>query len=115
MFGRREAITIYKHKDGRCTTVSYHKNSDTFGIGLLRAMISDANWTEDDRRRLKLIKYPTSFCGISFWASVNLRAMPGEPWIVSKIAFHFKPEDDIDEKARTNVLDIDGLMRHQTR
>jgi predicted RNA binding protein YcfA (HicA-like mRNA interferase family) len=47
---------FYKHSDGRCTTVSYHKPSDTFGIGLLKAMISDVNWTEDDLRRLKLIK-----------------------------------------------------------
>jgi predicted RNA binding protein YcfA (HicA-like mRNA interferase family) len=34
---------FYKHQDGRCTTVSYHQTSDTFGIGLLKAMISDVD------------------------------------------------------------------------
>ena len=47
---------FYRHPDGRCTTVSFHHKSDTFGTGLLKGMISDVNWTEDDLRRLDLIK-----------------------------------------------------------
>ena len=47
---------FYKHPDGRCTTVSYHHMSDTFPIGTLKCMIADVGWTENDLRRLKLIK-----------------------------------------------------------
>jgi len=35
--------------------VAYHHVSDTFPIGTLRAMIADAEWHEDDLRRLGLI------------------------------------------------------------
>jgi len=38
-------------------TVTYHKSSDTFDFKTLRSMIEvQAHWTEDDLRRLKLIK-----------------------------------------------------------
>lgn len=47
---------FHQHQDGRATTVSYHKRSDTFPIGILKGMISDVSWTEDDLRRLDLIK-----------------------------------------------------------
>ena len=46
---------IYRHSDGRRVVVAYHRLSDTFPIGTLRAMLADAGWTEDDLRRLKLI------------------------------------------------------------
>ena len=47
----------YRHPDGRFVTVSSHKDSDTFTIKTLRSMIlRQAHWTEDDLRRLKLIK-----------------------------------------------------------
>jgi predicted RNA binding protein YcfA (HicA-like mRNA interferase family) len=47
----------FKHSDGRRVTVSAHKDSDSFPIGTLRSMIlRQARWTEDDLRRLHLIK-----------------------------------------------------------
>lgn len=47
----------YKHADGRRVTVSYHKGSDTFGIRILKSMIErQARWTEEDLRRLNIIK-----------------------------------------------------------
>ena len=44
---------FYEHPDGRATTVSYHKRSDTFPIGTLKGMIEDVEWTDDDFRRYK--------------------------------------------------------------
>ena len=47
----------YKHADGRRVTVAPHGGGDTFTIKTLQAMIeSQARWTEDDLKRLKLIK-----------------------------------------------------------
>ena len=47
----------YKHPDGRAATVSCKKESDTLPIGTLRSIILlQARWTEDDLRRLRLIK-----------------------------------------------------------
>jgi predicted RNA binding protein YcfA (HicA-like mRNA interferase family) len=47
----------YRHADGRRVTVSFHSPGDTFAIGTLRSMIElQARWTEDDLRRLKLIR-----------------------------------------------------------
>jgi predicted RNA binding protein YcfA (HicA-like mRNA interferase family) len=47
---------IYLHPDGRRVVVAYHKLSDTFPIGTLKAMVADIGWTEDDFKRLGLIK-----------------------------------------------------------
>jgi predicted RNA binding protein YcfA (HicA-like mRNA interferase family) len=47
----------YRHADGRTVTVSPHAGGDTFTIGTLKSMIQlQAKWTEDDLKRLKLIK-----------------------------------------------------------
>jgi predicted RNA binding protein YcfA (HicA-like mRNA interferase family) len=47
----------YKHADGRRVTVAYHGGSGTFVPKTLRSMIEEqAHWTEDDLKRLKLIK-----------------------------------------------------------
>jgi len=51
----RGSHRIYRHPDGRRVVVAYHLLSDTFPIGTLRAMISDAGWQEDDLRRLELL------------------------------------------------------------
>lgn len=51
----RGSHRIYRHPDGRRVVVAYHHLSDTFPIGTLRAMIADAEWEDDDRRRLRLI------------------------------------------------------------
>lgn len=46
---------IYRHADGRRVVVAYHSVGETFPIGTLRAMITDANWTEEDMVRLGLL------------------------------------------------------------
>jgi predicted RNA binding protein YcfA (HicA-like mRNA interferase family) len=47
----------YQHPDGRRVTVTYHKSSGTFPPKTLKTMIEDqARWSEEDLRRLKLIR-----------------------------------------------------------
>ena len=47
----------YRHPDGRRVTVSFHGPGDTFAPKTLRSMIElQARWSEEDLRRLKLIK-----------------------------------------------------------
>lgn len=45
---------IYRHPDGRRIVVGYHRLSDTFPIGTLKAIIRDAGWKEVDFSRLGL-------------------------------------------------------------
>jgi predicted RNA binding protein YcfA (HicA-like mRNA interferase family) len=48
---------IYYHPDGRRVTVTFHKPSDTFPIKTLKRILEEeAGWTEEDLRRLKLLK-----------------------------------------------------------
>ncbi len=51
----RGAIQVYRYPDGRRVTIHYHPGR-TYGPKLLKALIDDIGWTEDDLRRLKLIK-----------------------------------------------------------
>lgn len=45
----------YQHPDGRRVTVSYHRSGDTYETRMLRIMLQDqAEWTQDDLRRLGL-------------------------------------------------------------
>lgn len=47
----------YRHPDGRQVTVSFHRSSDTFQFKVLRSMLENqARWTEEDLKRLKLVK-----------------------------------------------------------
>lgn len=46
---------IYRHPDGRRVVVAYHRLSDSFALGTLKAMIADVGWSEDDLKRLGLI------------------------------------------------------------
>ena len=47
----------FVHPDKRRVTVSYHHPGDIFRPGMLKSMIQiQAKWTEEDLRRLKLIK-----------------------------------------------------------
>jgi predicted RNA binding protein YcfA (HicA-like mRNA interferase family) len=47
----------YLHPDGRRVTVSFHHSGDTFQLKILKIMIEDqAKWTEEDLKRLKLLK-----------------------------------------------------------
>lgn len=43
-------------KDKRRVAIDYHKSSDTMGRKLLKALLDDVGWSEDDLRRLKLVK-----------------------------------------------------------
>jgi len=54
---RSGAHRQYRHPDGRRVTVSYHRGSDTFTFKTLKSMIEkQAKWTEEDLKRLKLLK-----------------------------------------------------------
>ena len=44
------------YKDGRRVTVAYHGGGGTFAQKTLKSMIVQAVWTEDDLRRLGLIR-----------------------------------------------------------
>ena len=48
----------YRHPDDRRrVTVSFHKSGDTFRVKTLKTIIEQqAKWTEDDLKRLKLLK-----------------------------------------------------------
>ena len=47
----------YRHRDGRRVTVAPHGAGDTFTIKTVKSMIErQARWTEDDLKRLKLIR-----------------------------------------------------------
>jgi predicted RNA binding protein YcfA (HicA-like mRNA interferase family) len=45
---------MYRHPDGRRVVVAYHRLRDTFPVGMLKAMIADIGWSEEDLRRLGL-------------------------------------------------------------
>ena len=47
---------IYRHLDGRRVSIHYHKGSNTYRSGLLKSLLDDIGWSEDDMRRIKLIK-----------------------------------------------------------
>lgn len=55
--GKRGAVLAYYKKSSppRRVTVHYHPRK-TYGAKLLEAIIESAGWTEDDLRRLKLVK-----------------------------------------------------------
>jgi predicted RNA binding protein YcfA (HicA-like mRNA interferase family) len=47
----------YLHPDGRRVTVSYHRSGETFTPQILKSMIEiQAVWTEEDLKRLKILK-----------------------------------------------------------
>ena len=52
----RGSHRIYRHSDDCRVVVAYHVLGDSFSIGTLQAMISDAGWQEDDLRRLELLR-----------------------------------------------------------
>jgi predicted RNA binding protein YcfA (HicA-like mRNA interferase family) len=53
---RKGATRLFKHPDGRRTTIHLHKMSQTFAIGTLKAIIGQqAQWTETDLERLGLL------------------------------------------------------------
>ena len=46
---------VYRHEDGRRVSIHYHPKK-SFGPNLLKGLLGDIGWSEDDMRRLKLIK-----------------------------------------------------------
>jgi predicted RNA binding protein YcfA (HicA-like mRNA interferase family) len=53
--GRRGAVRAYRLTNGRRISIHYHPGKQ-YGRKLLETMLDDLGWTEDDLRRLKLIK-----------------------------------------------------------
>ena len=47
---------FYNANDRRRVTVTYHHASDTFVPKTLRSMLEQAKWTQDDLKRLGLVK-----------------------------------------------------------
>ena len=46
----------YRARDKRRVVIPYHRPGATLPIGTLSAIVRDIDWTEDDMRRLGLIK-----------------------------------------------------------
>ena len=51
----RGAIRTYRHPDGTVVTIHYHPRK-TYGPKLLRGLLRHIGWTEEDLKRLKLVK-----------------------------------------------------------
>ena len=50
------ALRLFKHQDGRRTTIHLHNMGQTFAVGTLKAIIEEqAKWTEADLERLGLL------------------------------------------------------------
>jgi predicted RNA binding protein YcfA (HicA-like mRNA interferase family) len=47
---------IYRHADGRRVVLHYHHGGDTLPMGTLRQVLEATRWTEEDVRRLDLLK-----------------------------------------------------------
>ncbi len=47
---------VYQHPDGRRVLIVYHKQSDTFGPKTIKQILQATRWTEDEIKRLKLIR-----------------------------------------------------------
>jgi predicted RNA binding protein YcfA (HicA-like mRNA interferase family) len=49
------AIQVYRNSKGERASVHYHPKK-TYGPKLLKGLLEDIGWTEDELKRLKLIK-----------------------------------------------------------
>lgn len=47
---------IFRHPDNRRVTIAYHHSGDTFPPKTLNNIIQDAGWTEENLKKLGLIK-----------------------------------------------------------
>ncbi len=52
---RRGATRAFRKGAGKRVVIHYHPKS-TYGAKMLKALINDIGWSEDDLKRLKLIK-----------------------------------------------------------
>lgn len=53
---RKGSARVYRHDDGRRVVLHYHHGGDTLPIGTLKSILDSTRWTEDDFRRLNLMK-----------------------------------------------------------
>lgn len=53
---RQRGSHQYYRKGNLMVTVAFHHSGQTYTLKTILSMIEDAGWTEDDLRRLKLIK-----------------------------------------------------------
>ncbi len=54
---QKDVTRLFHHPDGRRVVIHCHRPGQTLKIGTLREIIeNEAQWTEDDLRRLKLLK-----------------------------------------------------------
>lgn len=54
---RKGATRLFRHPDGRRVIIHFHKPGQTLKIGTLQEIIeNEAQWTEEDLRRLKLFR-----------------------------------------------------------
>jgi predicted RNA binding protein YcfA (HicA-like mRNA interferase family) len=51
----RGSHRFYQHTDGRQVSIPYHRLSDTFAIGTLKALVKDLGWEDEDLKRLGLV------------------------------------------------------------
>ena len=47
---------IYVHPDGRIVVIHYHHSSDTLKRKTIKSILDGTQWTDEDLKRLKLIK-----------------------------------------------------------
>ena len=52
---RRGAGRLYRHADGRRVVIHYHKGSETLPMKTLQSILTGAQWTEADVKRLGLV------------------------------------------------------------
>ena len=53
---RQGSQRVYRHQDGRRVVVHYHRGSFTLPPYVIRNFLIGTHWTEEDLKRLKLIK-----------------------------------------------------------
>ena len=54
---QKGATHLFRHPDGRRVTIHVHRPGQTLTIGTLKEIIAnEAQWTEGDLKRLKLLK-----------------------------------------------------------
>jgi len=47
---------LYQHSDGRRVLLVYHNPHDTFGPKAIRQILQSTRWTQEDLRRLRLVR-----------------------------------------------------------
>ncbi|MBI4470024.1 MAG: type II toxin-antitoxin system HicA family toxin [Acidobacteria bacterium] len=53
---RQGSQRVYRHSDGRRVVIHYHTGSDTLPPYVIRNLLIGARWTQDDLKRLKLVR-----------------------------------------------------------